>query len=125
LGTDQWTYSAPKQIAKSATVRIVAKNAGKVGEATFSLISNVAIMIAPPTANVAAGGAVKFTASGADELTWMAWPVGSVSTDDSGATYSAPAGTQGVQRVIVLAYAVDDDDAAGIAIAHVTIGSST
>jgi len=122
FGTGQWTYSAPSQIAHSATVRIVAKT----GEAAFEVMpTSVAIDITPKTASVAAGGSVRFTAKATGDLTWLAWPVGTVAADDAGAAYSAPSSLQDVQRVIVLAYSLDSNSTARIAIAHVTIGSSS
>ena len=126
FGTGQWTYSAPSQIAHSATVRIVAKSADKTGEAAFEVMpASVAIDITPKTASVAAGGSVRFAAKATGDLTWLAWPVGTVAADDAGAAYSAPSSVQDVQRVIVLAYSLDSNSTAGIAIAHVTVGSSS
>ena len=72
FGTGQWTYSAPSQIAQSATVRIVAKSADKTGEAAFEVMpTSVAIDITPKTASVAAGGSVRFTAKATGDLTGL------------------------------------------------------
>jgi hypothetical protein len=99
--TGQWTYSAPNQVAAPSVVRVIATSAdkSKTSEAQFKLMpSSVAIEITPASSNIAPGASVSLTVTGADNLTWMAWPLGTITGDDSGAKYSAPANTQGQQR---------------------------
>lgn len=125
--TGQWTYSAPNSVAGTSVVRIVATSAdkSKTGEAQITLMpSSVAIDITPASPDIAPGGSVSFTVKGADNLTWMAWPIGTITGDDSGAKYSAPANTQGEQRVRVIAYSVSANNGAKLGVAHVKIASS-
>jgi hypothetical protein len=126
-GTGQWTYSAPNQVAAPSVVRVIATSAdkSKTGEAQFKLMpSSVAIEITPASSNIAPGASVSLTVTGADNLTWMAWPLGTITGDDSEAKYSAPANTQGQQRITVIAYSVSADTGAKLGVAHVNIGSA-
>jgi hypothetical protein len=125
--TGQWTYAAPSQVTSPSLVNVVATSVdkSKTGKAQFKLMpSSVAIDITPASADIAPGGSASFTVKGADNLTWMAWPVGTITGDDAGAKYSAPADTQGVQRVRVIAYSVNPETGAKLGIAHVKIASS-
>jgi hypothetical protein len=125
--TGQWTYTAPSQVTSPSVAKVVATSAdkSKTGEAQFKLMpSSVVIDISPASPDIAAGGSVNFTVKGGDNLTWMAWPIGTITGDDSGAKYSAPANIQGEQRVRVIAYSVHPEKGAKLGIAHVKIASS-
>lgn len=122
----KFAYSAPSQIAQSATVRIVAKSADKTGEAAFEVMpASVAIDITPKTASVAAGGSVALHRQGNGRPNLACLAGRDSRSRRCRRRILCPSSVQDVQRVIVLAYSLDSNSTAGIAIAHVTVGSSS
>jgi hypothetical protein len=123
FNTGQWTYEYPNKIDSSSTVTVSAKGSDGTGTATINLMPTATVTISPASATVKAGQSVKLTATGDDGLSWLAWPMGSLTVDDTGliATYTAPASVQGTQHVRVLAYDLESEDSVALAMAVVTV----